>query len=347
MDRTERRRGLGPATAWWSGLAVILVLCGVTAGCRIESKKPGGPTASNGRFRIVTTCGMVTDLVKAVVGERAEVIGLLGEGVDPHLYKPTAHDVKELTSADIVFYSGLMLEGRMEEAFEQVKSRGREVHAVTDDLDRSKLLSPPEFAGHHDPHVWMDISLWSECVRSVGRRMKEIDPAGGEEYVKNAEAYCAQLTELDEYVRQIVTTIPKEQRVLVTAHDAFGYFSRAYDIEVKSAQGISTESEPGVNDINELVEFLVSRKVKAIFVESSVSSANLQAVIEGAGSRGWQVTIGGELFSDAMGKPGTYEGTYLGMLDHNATTIVQALGGTAPARGWKDQLSVEESTATK
>jgi manganese/zinc/iron transport system substrate-binding protein len=290
-------------------------------------------------FTVVTTCGMVTDIVRVVAGDKAEVIGLMGEGVDPHLYKPTRNDVNRLLESDIVFYSGLMLEGRMTDTFTKVARRGKPVFAVCEAIDESYLREPPEFAGHYDPHVWMDVTAWSECVDFVAKTLGEFDPPNAALYRKNADDYRAQLAKLDEYARSVIATIPTEQRVLITAHDAFGYFSRAYDIPVKAVQGISTESEAGVNDINTLVEFIVDNKIKAIFVESSVSDKNLRAVGEGAQEKGWSIKIGGELYSDAMGAPGTYEGTYVGMIDHNATTITRALGGDAPAGGFQGKLS--------
>lgn len=284
---------------------------------------------------------MVTDIVRHVAGDRADVIGLMSEGADPHLYKPTRNDVKQLLEADAVFYNGLLLEGRMTDTLQNITRPGKPVVAVSQALDEAYLREPPEFAGHPDPHIWMDVLAWRQAVGQVADTLAEFDPEGAEGYRARAADYQQQLTELDAYVRQAMQSIPPQQRLLVTAHDAFGYFSRAYDIPVESVQGLSTASEAGVDDINRLVDLLVDRQVKAIFVESSVSAKNIQAVIEGAADRGWQVAIGGELYSDAMGAPGTYRGTYIGMIDHNATTIARALGGEAPASGMRGQLAVE------
>ena len=297
----------------------------------------GGAAVASSKPRIVTTVGMVTDIVREVVGDRGEVIGLLSEGVDPHLYKPTREDVQQLSGAKVVFYGGLMLEGRLEESLKKLGD-GKPVVGVAESLDRAILRKPPEFEGHYDPHVWMDVKLWSQCVEAVTKTMTEFDADHAAEFVSRSEAYRQKLAKLDEYVRKSIESIPEQQRVLVTAHDAFGYFARAYGMEVKSVQGISTESEAGVADVNALVDFLVDRKIGAIFVESSVSDKNLKAVIEGAGKRGWTVKIGGELFSDAMGAAGTHEGTYIGMIDHNATTIARALGGQAPEGGFRSTL---------
>jgi len=322
-------------------------------GCNSGSA-PQGNTSTNGNgggtketltypYKIVTTCAMVTDIVKQVAGDKAEVSGLIGEGVDPHLYQPSRNDVVELLSAQVVFYSGLMLEGGMGDKFSQVSRKGVQVFAVTESLDEKFLRQPDEFEGHFDPHVWMDVVAWSEATQFIAQALSEYDPDNKSTYEENAAAYQAELKKLDEYSKKVIASVPKEQRVLITAHDAFGYFSRAYDIPVRSVQGLSTESEAGINDINELVDFIVENKVKAIFVESSVAQENIKSVIENCTKRGAEVTIGGELYSDAMGAPGTYEGTYFGMIDHNATLIARALGGEAPEKGLNGKLGHGEA----
>jgi manganese/zinc/iron transport system substrate-binding protein len=282
---------------------------------------------------------MVTDIVREVAGEHARVIGLMGEGVDPHLYRPTRDDVARLLQADVVFYAGLMLEGRMTDTFLKVARKGIPVFAVTELLDEKFLLEPEEFQGHTDPHVWMDVQGWIQAVEVVSRSLAEVDPAHRAAYEANAARYRAELERLDAFARKVLGTIPVERRVLVTAHDAFNYFGRAYGVEVIGIQGISTESEAGIADINRLVDLLVARKIPAIFVETSVSNKNVQALVEGCRARGHTVRIGGTLFSDAMGAPGTYEGTYVGMIDHNVTTITRALGGEAPERGLNGRLA--------
>ncbi len=310
-------------------------------GCTSSSTAPVSASKSGQRLKIVATVGMVSDIVKQVVGDRADVTGLLGEGTDPHLYTPGRDDVAQIMAADVVIYSGLMLEGNMERVLESA-SKKKTVFAVTEVLSKDFLRTPPEFEGHADPHVWMAPTAWSECVGFIATKLAEIDAPNAAEYRKNAEAYQQQIAELDAYVKKIVATIPEKSRYLVTAHDAFGYFARAYGFEVKSAQGISTQSEAAVADINALVEFLVTHDISALFVESSVSPKNMEAVIEGCRSRGKTITKGAELYSDAMGAPGTYEGTYLGMIDHNATSIVRALGGDAPERGWQGKLAASQ-----
>ncbi len=328
----------------------LLTLCLLIAsGCQPAATPPGsdatgtagvsnGTAAVSTPYTVVTTCGMVTDIVSIVAGEHGHVSGLMGEGVDPHTYKPTRNDQKILLGADIIFYSGLMLEGRMSDTFIGVSRTGKSVYAVTEQLDESYLRQPPEFDGHWDPHVWMDITAWSQCVDVVAEALSDYDVAHAESYKTRATEYQVRLRQMDDYVRKSIATIPQDQRWLITAHDAFGYFSQAYKIPVKSAQGISTDSESAVDDINQLVGFIVEKRIAAIFVESSVNPKNIQAIIEGCRQKNWTVHVGGKLYSDAMGAPGTYTGTYLGMMDHNATTITRALGGRAPETGQQGKL---------
>lgn len=267
---------------------------------------------------------------------------MMGPGVDPHLHKPTRRNVRALASADVVFYVGLTLEGRMADALERLRISGRHVVAVGEAIPDDLLRYPDEFHGHPDPHVWMDVRLWRRCVDRVAKSLAEYDPDGAAIYRGNAAAYQLQLDQLDGYVRDAVATIPTNQRQLVTAHDAFGYFSRAYDIPVRSVQGNTTESEAGLADITGLVDFLVASRVPAIFIETSLSPRNLRAVLAGVEAQGGDMSIGGELFSDAMGPADAYEGTYIGMIDHNATVITRALGGNAPRRGMAGRLAVEK-----
>ncbi len=293
-------------------------------------------------YRTTTTTGMINDIVRRVAGDLATTRNIIGEGVDPHLYKPTRGDVAALISADVVFYNGLMLEGKMADTLVKVGRSGKPVYAVTQLLDEKYLLEPPEFAGHFDPHVWMDVQAWSRAVEAVAKALGEFDPANAAAYQANAQRYNQRLEKLDAYVRRVIASIPKKQRVLITAHDAFNYFGRAYDIDVRGIQGISTESEAGIQDINRLVDFIVHNEIKAVFVETSVADRNVRALIEGAKHRGRHVVIGGSLFSDAMGKPRTYEGTYIGMIDHNATLIARALGGQAPLKGLQGKLQTAD-----
>ena len=302
-----------------------------------------GPAAAQPkRLNVLATTGMVADLARAVAGGRAEVGALMGEGVDPHLYKPTRSDIARLTRADIVLVNGLRLEGKMDEAFQRVAASGKPVVRVADRVPAEQRIAPPQFEGNDDPHVWMAPSLWIHALDSVRDALASADPDGAEAYTRNADAYRRELAGLDAYARRVLGSIPGNARVLVTAHDAFNYLGRAYGIEVRGIQGVSTESEAGLKGIEELVALLVDRKVPAVFPETSVSDRNVQALIEGAAARGHPVALGGALFSDAMGAPGSYEGTYVGMIDHNVTLISRALGGDAPAGGFRGKLTLAQ-----
>ena len=299
--------------------------------------------SSDGPYTIVTTTAMIADIVKNVAGARANVMSLMRAGVDPHLYRATRNDMAAMLEADVVFYNGLNLEGRMSDAFVKVATAGKPVYAITELLDETYLLEPEGFEGHFDPHVWMDPSGWIKATDVVVEKLAAFDPPYAERYRASGDAYKQELKKLNEYARQTLTSIPQERRVLVTAHDAFNYFARAYDVQVQGIQGISTDSQAGMRQIEMLIELIVTRKVPAVFTESSVPPKNIQALVEGAKARGHEVRIGGELFSDAMGPEQTYEGTYIGMLDHNITTIVRALGGEAPERGLNGKLHAAHS----
>lgn len=315
-------------------LQIVLILAGlVLVGCQSESQP------ETARSNIVATVGMIADITRNVAGDHADVSGLMGSGVDPHLYKPTRSDVQQLMSADVIFYNGLLLEGKMTDSLVRAATSGKKVHAVTELLEQSYLLEPEEFEGHFDPHVWMDPSAWMQAVEVVKTKLIEFDPQNTVHYENNAESYLKQLEALDHYAENVLGSVSEQQRVLVTAHDAFNYFGKRYGFEVVGIQGISTESEAGVRDIERLVGLLVDRQISAVFVESTVSERNINALIAGARARGHDVKIGGELFSDAMGDQGTYEGTYIGMIDHNVTTIAKALGGQAPERGLNGKLT--------
>ena len=300
---------------------------------------PAGSPAAGQSLRVVATTAIVGDIVANVMGETGQVEWLMGEGVDPHLYKITRADLSRLVGADIVFYSGLLLEGKMTDVLQRIAEAGKPVIAVTDDVDAARLLGSADYAGQFDPHVWMDVALWSQTVPVVRDELSRLRPDQASAFQAGASTYLERLEALEAYVRRILSSVSPERRVLVTAHDAFGYFGRAYGFEVLGIQGLSTESEAGVRRIAELVDLLVERRIPAVFVETTVSERNVRALIEGARSRGHEVAIGGALFSDAMGPAGTYEGTYEGMIDHNATTIARALGGDAPAGGLSGRLA--------
>jgi len=274
---------------------------------------------------IVATTGMITDITEIVGGDRVTVSGLMGPGVDPHLYKASAGDVSLLSGADMIFYNGLHLEGKMSEIFEQMKKRGITTVAVTDGINREILETPPAFEGNYDPHVWFDVTMWMSAVETVRDSLIEKDPAGADYYRSNAESYLKQLSELNDYVKKRAGEVPEDKRVLITAHDAFNYFGRAYGFTVKGLQGISTQSEAGTQDVQSLAAFIVEKNIPAIFVESSVPPKYIEAVQAAVKAKGFDVSLGGELFSDAMGNPGTPEGSYIGMVRHNIDTIVNAL----------------------
>ncbi len=277
-------------------------------------------------IQVVTTIGMITDAVERVGGDRVEVEGLMGPGVDPHLYKASEGDLRRLERSDVIFFGGLHLEAKMADVLERISDQ-RATQAVTDGIPRSRLLTPAQFKGQYDPHVWFDVALWTFAVEQIRDRLAELDPTSAALYRRNAAVYLAELESLDRYVAEQSRRVPARQRVIVTAHDAFNYFGRAYGFEVRGLQGISTAAEAGAGDVQALAAFIAERRIPAIFVESSVSPRTIEAVQEAVRSRGWDVRIGGSLFSDAMGSPGTPEGNYVGMVRHNVDTIVQGLLG--------------------
>lgn len=287
------------------------------------------PAAPEHPLNIVATTGMLGDMVRGIVGDSAQVTTLMGEGVDPHLYKVTVSDVRALAAADVVVANGLMLEGRMSDVFGKLRHRGVVVIEAGAELDPTVLLHPDGAHGHPDPHIWMDPSIWSQCALHVARVLGETDPVHSVEYANNAKAMVERWKAADARIAAALATVPPERRVLVTAHDAFAYFGRRYSVEVMGIQGISTESESGLADIRRLIDLLVQRDVPAVFVETSVSDKNVLALVEGGAARGRTIKVGGSLFSDAMGKAGTFEGTYAGMVQTNAATIVMGLGGDA------------------
>jgi len=328
----------------WRSLIFLTLLTPILAGCtdptasqgtdsRVSTVDPGSPIA------VTATVGMVADLVRGVGGDRVIVNQVCGAGVDPHLYKATRDDVQAMMNADMIFYCGLMLEGKMTDTLIKM-ARGKPVVSLTEKLDEATLLEPEDFAGHYDPHVWMDVAAWSQCVDVIADELSTVDPPSEPAYRERATALQQKLAELDEYGKRVIATIPEGRRVLLTSHDAFNYFGRAYGLDVMGVQGISTESEAGLQRINELVDLLVDKQVKSVFVESSVPRKNIDSLVEGAASRGHVVAVGEkELFSDAMGAKGSYEGTYIGMLDHNITLVARGLGGDAPEKGFQGKLS--------
>lgn len=287
----------------------------------------GGQVSDDSKYplKVVATVGMVADLLENVGGEWVEVQSLMGPGVDPHLYKASAGDISKMDNADMVFYVGLELEGKMEEILEGFGDRGKGV-AVSDSVSKDKLLaSSGAMSGAYDPHIWFDTDLWSQTIDTVEKTLSEMDPAHAEIYKVNAENYRKELLDLDSWTAEQILLIPETQRLMITAHDAFNYFGKAYGVDVRGVQGISTASDYGLKDLEELINLIVEKKIKAIFVETSVSGKSIEALQEGVKAKGHTVVIGGTLFSDAMGDPGTAEGNYIGMVKSNVTTIVNAL----------------------
>lgn len=313
-----RRPALFPVLAILAA-ATLFVAC-----ARKEGDAPAKADLSARKIRVVTTIGMITESVEEIGGERVEVKGLMGPGVDPHLYKASEGDVTAMAGADVVFYGGLHLEGKMTEVFERMKGRIR-TEAVTDGIDRKLLHEVPGYPGNFDPHVWFDVTLWMKAAERVRDVLIDMDPKHADGYRVRAKDYLARLADLDKYVRQRAAKVPAGKRVLITAHDAFGYFGNAYGFEVKGLQGVSTVTEAGTSDIQNLAVFIVARKIPAIFVESSVPPRYVEALQAAVRARGFDVQIGGSLYSDAMGNPGTREGTYVGMVRHNIDTIASAL----------------------
>jgi manganese/zinc/iron transport system substrate-binding protein len=320
---------------WPALVAVSLLVCaaiGVVAADRAKARP------EEGRVEVVATTSMIGDAVERIAGDRAVVRTLMGEGVDPHLYRQTQADIAAMVRSDIVFWNGLYLEAQLEEFLERL-ARQKKVVALAESVPLEDRLANADYDDRFDPHVWMDPTLWRHVVEAARDALVEIDPAGAAHYAANADAYLSEIDAIAAYAETNLASVPAERRILITAHDAFGYFGKAYGFDVLGIQGLSTESEAGLQQINRLVDRIVERDVTSIFVESSVSERNIRALVEGAAARGHEVSIGGQLFSDAMGPSGSYQGTYLGMIDSNATTISRALGGTAPESGMNGRLA--------
>ena len=311
-------------------LAAIACLVATSIACAAVPVSDDRPT-------VTCSVGMVADIARGIAGDHAVIETLVGPGIDPHLHKPTRSDIARIMKADLVVAVGLHLEGRMDTAFTRAEKSGRRVLRVGDALPADRIIQASKEEA--DPHAWMDPRTWTLVVDPIAEALGEVDPPNAPAYRANAAKVKATLADLDRWSAERLATVPSESRVLVTAHDAFEYFGRRYGFEVVGIQGISTESEAGVRDIERIVDLLVDRRVPAVFVESTVPPRHVQALVAGARARGHEVTVGGELFSDAMGRPGTHEGTYEGMIDHNVTMITRALGGDAPARGREGRLA--------
>lgn len=318
----SRRRGQGRTLL----ASALLLIAMVGVGCGSDGGADAAVTDIGDRkVKVTTTTNFITDTVRQIGGDRVEVTGLMGPGVDPHLYKASAGDVRALRDADVIFYGGLHLEGKMADLFEKLE-RTQTTIPVTRDLPRQNLLEPPAgLATEYDPHVWFDVENWKTVSQTIADALKEKDPQNAALYDRNVKRLLAELDKTDAYVAKRIAEIPRERRVLVTSHDAFKYFGRAYDMDVEAVQGISTAAEATTADVNRIAELLVQRKVKAVFVESSVPRQTIEAVLAAAERQGVKARIGGELYTDAAGNEGTPEGTYVGMVRSNADKIAEAL----------------------
>jgi manganese/zinc/iron transport system substrate-binding protein len=305
-------------------LPYLVLLAVLAAGC---GPTPGGDDddLEARPIRVVATTGMIGDFIARVGGERVEVTTLMGPGVDPHLYRATAGDVNRMRQADLIVYNGLHLEGRMGDLFEQVQGRGNRTLAIASAIDREDLIASDEFYDNYDPHIWFDVSLWLRAAPFLAETLAGLDPAHAEYYAANARVYVGELEELHRYVLDRANELDEARRILVTAHDAFGYFGRAYGFQVRGLQGISTASEAGTADVQALAGFIAGERIPSIFVETSVSSRHIEAVRAAVRARGFNVEIGGALYSDALGSPGSGADTYAGMVRHNIDTILDGL----------------------
>ena len=298
---------------------LILLIAVSLFSCKKESKQ------DNSKLNIVTTTTMITDLVKNVGDTLINIQGLMGSGVDPHLYKASEGDVSKLANADIIFYGGLHLEGKLVEVFEKMEHQNIKTVALSDALDPKTLIGSEYFKGNYDPHIWFDIDYWQEITHFVVAKLSEALPEQKTTFEANGKAYIQKLNALKSEVKATIETLPEDKRILVTAHDAFNYFGKAYGFEVVGLQGLSTATEAGVQDVQKLATFIIDKKIKAVFVESSVPKRTIEALQAAVNSKGHDVIIGGTLYSDALGSARTEEGTYIGMFKHNVNTIVNAL----------------------
>jgi manganese/zinc/iron transport system substrate-binding protein len=266
---------------------------------------------------------MITDLVKNIGGDHIALQGLMGSGVDPHLYKASEGDVAKLANADIIFYNGLHLEGKLVEVFEKMKNK--KTLAISNAIDKNTLIGSEYFASNYDPHIWFDIRYWKQATEYVVKTLSEALPEHKTQFKANGDAYITKLNTLHTNIKTKIETLPEAQRILVTAHDAFNYFGKAFNFQVVGLQGLSTATEAGVQDVQKLSTFIIKHKVNAIFVESSVPKRTIEALQAAVKAKGHEVAIGGTLYSDALGNANTEEGTYIGMFNYNVNTIVNAL----------------------
>jgi len=299
-------------------LVFVITILGIVYSCKNENN-------TSSKLQVVTTTTMITDLVQNIGGNYIDVEGLMGSGVDPHLYKASEGDVNKIAHADVIFYGGLHLEGKLVEVFEKMGSQNINTIAVSDAVDKKTLIGSEYFASNYDPHIWFDVTNWELITQFVVEKLSEANPEHQAAFEKNGADYLEKLKALNEEIKSVISTLPEDKRILVTAHDAFNYFGQAYGFEVVGLQGLSTATEAGVQDVQNLATFIIDKQVKAIFVESSVPKRTIEALQAAVQSKGFDVQIGGTLYSDALGNAGTEEGTYIGMFTYNVNTIVNAL----------------------
>ena len=297
---------------------IILVFLISIFSCKKEAKK-------NGKLQVVTTTTMITDLVKNIGGDKIDIQGLMGAGVDPHLYKASEGDVSKLFNADVIVYNGLHLEGKLEDVFEKMRQQNKKTIAVSDAIDKNTLIGSEYFASNYDPHIWFDITNWEIITQYIIDKFCELDVDNSETYKTNGANYLKKLASLKIVITEEVNSLPLEKRILVTAHDAFNYFGKEFQFNVVGLQGLSTATEAGVKDVQRLASFIEEKNVNAIFVESSVPKRTVEALQEAVRAKGKEVAIGGTLYSDALGSIGTMEATYIGMYKHNVKIIVSSL----------------------
>lgn len=300
---------------------LLLSVLIITASCKTNS----GDGSITGKPKVVCTTTMISDMLKDLGGDKIELEGLMGSGVDPHLYKASEGDVSKLFNADLIFYNGLHLEGKLVDVFEQMKSQGKKAIALSDAIDKKTLIGSEYFASSYDPHIWFDTDYWMQMAGLATKELSAVDPENKLFYEQNLTDYISKIENLAAELNTIIEELPKDRRVLVTAHDAFNYYGRKYDFEVVGLQGLSTATEAGVQDVQRITQFIIERKIKAVFIESSVPRRTVEALQAAVNAQNHEVSIGGELYSDALGTAGTAEGTYVGMYKHNVNTIVNAL----------------------
>jgi len=300
---------------------VVILIALITFSCKKEVKEKSG----NEKLKVVCTTSQVTDLVKELAGDLVELEGLMGAGVDPHLYKASEGDVTKFFNADVIFYSGLHLEGKLEDVFEKMRHQGKKTISVSDAIAKEELISSADFASSYDPHFWFSIPKWKKATQYAAGELSKLDPKNKSTYEDNAKLYIDKLNQLEKNNTLQLEVLPEEKRILVTAHDAFAYFGKTYHFKVVSLQGLSTATEAGVQDVQRISEFIITHDVKAIFIESSVPVRTVEALQAAVQSKNHEVAIGGTLFSDALGNPDALEGTFIGMYEYNMKTIVNAL----------------------